>query len=151
MATLTTDTWVLIADGEKALFTRNVTDAQDPHLEVVREEHQPDPATREQGTDRPGRFSDTGVRQRSAAEETDWHRLSKERFAADLAEMLYKRAHRGEFDRIVLVAPPRTLGELRSHLHKEVQARVVGEVGKELTGHPLDEIEKIVSDELTAA
>ncbi|RBI83251.1 Host attachment protein [Rhodosalinus halophilus] len=148
MSVLTNGTWVLVADGEKALFLRNLTDEQDPNLEVVRQEAQENPPTREQGTDRAGRMQDTGVQQLSAMEETDWHRLEEERFADDLADLLYKMAHEHKFERIVLCAPPRVLGELRQKMHKEVESRVVGEVAKELTKHPRDEIENILSKEL---
>ena len=148
MSVLTNGTWVLVADGEKALFLRNLTDAENPNLEVVREEAQENPATREQGTDRPGRIQDTGVQQLSAMQETDWHRLEAARFADDLADLLYRMAHRHQFERIVLCAPARVLGELRDKMHKEVADRVVGEVSKELTNHPRDEIERILSKEL---
>ncbi|MGI3168264.1 host attachment family protein [Pseudooceanicola sp. C21-150M6] len=135
------DAWVLIADGEKALFLRNLTDGQDPHLEVVRKEEQDNPKDIDQSANRPGRMNDTGVGQRSALDDTDWHELAKERFADDLADLLYRQAHKGRFDRIVLVAPPKTLGELRKVLHKEVADKVIAEVPKTLTNHPLDEIE----------
>src|SRR5690606_13764330 len=101
------------------------------------------PATHEQGTDRPGRLSDGPVRaaaaggegfpQRSGIAQTDWHQLEEARFADELAEMLYKRAHAGEFSRIVLVAAPRVLGDLRERLHQVVTDKVVGEVPKTLT------------------
>jgi protein required for attachment to host cells len=73
-------------------------------------------------------------------EETDWHRLEKDRFAAELAQMLYRRAHADRFDRLIVAAPPRILGALRRELHKEVTARIVAEVGLDLTNHPVDEI-----------
>ena len=50
--------WVVVADGEKALFLENDGDTQYPDLQVVQEMEQENPATREQGSDRPGRFSD---------------------------------------------------------------------------------------------
>ncbi|WP_372893519.1 host attachment protein [Rhodosalinus sp.] len=148
MSVLTNGTWVLVADGEKALFLRNLTDAENPNLEVVRQESQDNPATHEQGTDRPGRMQDTGVQQLSALQETDWHRLEEARFANDLADLLYRMAHAHKFERIVLCAPARVLGELRTKMHKEVADRVVGEVRKELTNHPRDEIEQVLSKEL---
>ncbi|ANT59195.1 MULTISPECIES: host attachment protein [Roseobacteraceae] len=151
MAILTNGTWVLIADGEKALFLRNDVDEQDPDLNVVRIEEQENPSDREQSANRPGRMHDGGPGQKSAVEDTDWHELAKERFADDLAEILYKQAHKGKFDRIVLVAPPATLGELRSKLHKEVSDKVVAELDKTLTNHPLDKIEKLLRDEFAPA
>jgi protein required for attachment to host cells len=138
------DIWVLVADGEKALFLRNEGDAVYPDLRVVREMHEDNPPTHEQGTDRPGRLGDEGSMHKSAVQDTDWHKIAKERFVGEIAERLYELAHRGRFERIVLVAPPIVLGELRRILHKEVAQRVVAEVPKTLTGHPVWEIEKVL-------
>lgn len=138
------DLWVLVADGEKALFLRNAGDALHPNLEVVREEQEENPPTREQGTDRPGRFHDGPSPHRSAVEETDWHRLAKERFADDIAAKLYKLAHKGRFKKLVVVAPPLVLGEMRGKFHKEVADKVTAEIPKTLTNHPVAEIETIL-------
>ena len=134
--------WVIVADGEKALFLRNQGDNKFPNLEVVQEMEQDNPATREQGTDKPSRYNNGGPR--SAIEETDWHRLGKERFAVDIADRLYKLAHRGEFDAVVLIAPPRVLGEMRRKLHKEVGDKVQGEIPKTLTNHSISDIETML-------
>jgi protein required for attachment to host cells len=141
--------WVLVADGEKALFLRNEGDGQYPNLEVVREVREENPPTREQGTDRPGRLNDGGAggAHRSAVADTDWHRIAKERFADEIAERLYKMAHRGDFEAIILTAPPTVLGEIRKKLHKEVAGRVVAEIPKTLTGHPVYDIEKILMEQ----
>ena len=80
-------------------------------------------------------------------EPTDWHEIAKDRFARDLADILYAQAHRGRYDRLVIVAGPNILGEMRDHLHKEVQNRLIGEIPKTLTNHQLDEVEKIVRAE----
>ena len=151
MTKLRQGTWVLIADGEKALFLENRTDGEDPHLEVFREEDQDNPPTREQAANRPGRQSDGPSGHRSALDDTDWHQLAKERFAGELADILYKKAHAGVFDSIVLVADPGTLGELRAELHQAVTDKVIGEVDKTLTNHPIEEIEKLVIASLEAA
>ncbi len=140
------DTWVLVADGEKALFLKNVGDLANPNLQVIREMHEENPPTREQGSDRPGRFNDGPSVHRSAVDDTDWHRIAKERFADEIAARLYKMAHRGDFDRLVLVAPPLVLGEMRKKLHKEVADKVVGEFAKTLTKMPVVEIEEMLKD-----
>ena len=151
MVELAQGTWVVVADGEKALFLRNLTDAEDPNLEVISQAGQENPSSREQGASAPGRMPDVGQGQRSAMQETDWHRLAKDRFAKDLAETLYARAHAGAFDRLVIVAGPRVLGALREALHPEVAQRVVAEVAQELTGHPVHEIEAHVVKALARA
>lgn len=139
------DAWVLVADGRKALFLRNKGDEAHPNLEVIGKEKHENPATREQGTDRPGRYPDAGGPARSAVGETDWHQLEEDRFAKELAVMLYQAAHAGRFQSLVIAAPARTLGELRKELHKEVAARVLAEIHKDLTNHPVGDIEKALT------
>lgn len=151
MVELKQGTWVVVTDSEKALFLRNMTDHENPNLDVFDEEEQENPSDREQSANRPGRMNDTGVQQRSAMDDTDWHELAKHRFAADLADQLYSEAHKGAFDRLVLVASPKVLGDLREALHKEVADKVIAEVPKTLTNHPVNEIETLVKKELDAA
>lgn len=150
MTKLKNGAWVLIADGEKALFLRNDLDAQDLDLNVVRIEEQENPSDREQSANRPGRMHDGGPGQKSALDDTDWHELAKERFASDMADILYKQAHKGKFDEIVVVAPPQTLGELRKEMHQEVSDKVIAEIPKTLTNHPIDKIEELIKQELAA-
>lgn len=150
MNRLLNGTWVVVADGEKALFFENEGDGQHPVLRVRREESQDNPPDREQGTDKPGRMGDGRSGTGSSAEETDFHRLEKDRFAQGLADILYKLAHKDKFQRLVIVASPQTLGAMRPHLHKEVLSRIVLEIPKSLTGMPVDQIEKNLLAELTA-
>jgi protein required for attachment to host cells len=42
---------------------------------------------------------------------------------------------------LVIAAPPRTLADLRRAFHDDVKARIVAEVGKDLTKHPVADIE----------
>lgn len=79
---------------------------------------------------------------RGTFEETDFHQLEEDRFAAEAAAMLKRRALANEFERLIIIAPPKTLGELRKHYHKEVEQRLTGELAKDLTGHPIPDIEK---------
>ena len=140
------NSFVVVADGKKMLFFRNEGDSEYPKLEVERKREQENPADRDQKPDGPGRTSDaSGGAGRSAYQETDFHQLEEDRFAAETAEMLKNRALRNEFESLIIVAPPKTLGELRKHYHKEVEKRLAGEIAKDLTGHPVPEIEKIIS------
>ena len=105
--------WLMVADGEKALFMKNEGDSLHPNFQVIRELEQENPPTREQGSDRPGRLSDGPSAHRSAVADTDWHKVGKIRFAHEIAGRLYKMAHRGDFTQMALIAPPAVLGELR--------------------------------------
>ncbi|WP_101068246.1 host attachment family protein [Roseovarius salinarum] len=150
MIELRQGTWVLVADGEKAMFLENLTDGEDPYLRVLRHEEQENPRHGEQTSDRPGRMPDAGVGQRSSMQEADWHKLAKDRFASEMADLLYRYAHMNAFSRIVLVAPSKVLGALRDQLHKEVSQRVIAEVSKDMTNHPVNEVERLLKTELAA-
>jgi protein required for attachment to host cells len=139
------NTLLVVADGRKALFLRNEGDAVHPNLVVEHAEEHLSPANRDQKTDRAGRaFSSVGDG-RNAMEETDFHQLEQDRFAAELGATLKTRALNNDFESLIIAAPPRTLGELRKHYHVEVEKRLAGEIPKDLTGHPVPEIEKLVS------
>ena len=134
---------VLIGDGQKALFLRNKGTAHQVKLEVEQILQQDNPATRDQGTDRPGRSVASVGTARSAVEEVDWHHIAKERFAGEIAEALYRHAHDNRFDKLVVIAPAKVLGNLRKAFHAEVTDKIVGEISKELTSHPIPQIEKL--------
>jgi protein required for attachment to host cells len=136
---------ILVGDGQKALFLRNKGTAQQVSLEVEQILEQDNPATREQGTDRPGRSTASVGTARSAVEEADWHHIAKERFTEEIAAALYRHAHDNRFEKLVVIAPAKILGNLRKAFHSEVADRIVGEIPKELTSHPIPEIEKLMS------
>ena len=134
--------FVVVTDGRKMLFLRNEGDAEFPNFAVERKREQENPSDGEQSTDAPGTsFSSVGPG-RSSYEETDFHQLAEDRFAAETAELLKKRALNNDFESLIIIAPPRTLGELRKHYHKEVESRIALELDKDLTGHTVPQIEE---------
>jgi protein required for attachment to host cells len=159
------NTFVVVADGRKMLLLRNEGDAEHLNLQVERKEIHWSPKDSDQKTDAAGRASSTqsgpnapaiaqggsmhasgGGAQfapsRGSMEETDYHQLEEDRFAAEVAEMLKRAALSNAIDSLIVAAPPRTLGELRKHYHKEVEARLAGEIDKDLTGHTVPQIEE---------
>jgi protein required for attachment to host cells len=134
--------WVVVCDGAKALILENAGDAISPNLKTREVHEQPDPMTREQGTDAPGRaFSSVGSR-RSAVEQTDWHDQAEQRFLADLADRLDAAVAMGEAKSMIVVAPPRALGMLRQSLSAGVRSTVRAEIDKDYVKMPVYEIEK---------
>ncbi len=133
---------VLVADGRKMLFLRNEGDNTDFNLVVEKAQEHVNPATRDQATDAAGRASSPRGGVQSSVEPTDFHQLEEDRFAAEAADFLKVRAFKNDYESLIVVAPPKTLGELRKHYHKEVSNRLTGELDKDLTGHPIADIEK---------
>lgn len=159
------NTFVLVADGRKMLFLRNEGDADNLSLTVERKQIHESPADRDQKSDAAGAASSTqsgpgappiaqggsmhamgsGAQfapSRGTMEETDYHQMEEDRFAAEVAELLKQQALSNGFLSLIVIAPPRTLGELRKHYHKEVEQRLAGEIAKDLTGHPVPQIEE---------
>ncbi|HJU10110.1 MAG TPA: host attachment protein [Candidatus Binataceae bacterium] len=61
------------------------------------------------------------------------HEHAKAGFALELADVLDKALNERRFDRLILIAPPEMLGNLRNALTEQVKHRVVGEQDKDLT------------------
>ena len=130
-------TLIVVADGAKARFLRESED----HRALVPAEGADMLAPRARRpnrdlvTDKPGRgFSTARDRRRGAFEPPhDFHKLEKHNFTARLAEHLDEVCAARRFDRVVLVAPSRSLGELRTLLSARVRKAVSHEVAKDLT------------------
>ena len=134
---------VFIGDGRKALFLRNAGDETFLNLKTERVFVDDNPPTHEQGTDRPGRaFKRAGTNLRSGVEDTDWHDLEEHRFARHVAAALEQLVRTRNVKALVVAAPPRTLADLRRAFHADVSARIIAEIDKDLTKHPVAEIEK---------
>lgn len=69
-------------------------------------------------------------------------------FAKQLANWLYRKAHRGDFEKLVLIADPTTLGTLRPQLHSEVTDRMILELDKTLINSPVEDIADLIKREL---
>lgn len=135
---------VVVTDGRKMLILRNEGDNVHLDLKVERAVEQDNPSDGDQKTDHAGRSSSSIGAAQNSMHEVDFHQQEEDRFAADTADLLKTRALKNDFEALIVVAPPRTLGELRKHYHKEVSQRLTGELDKDLTGHPIDQIEKLL-------
>ncbi|MGE4323836.1 MAG: host attachment family protein, partial [Sphingobium sp.] len=138
------DAVVLVADGRKLLFFRNKGDAAYPRLEAEAVTSQHNPADREQSSDAAGRSSSPQGGRQSSMEEVDFHDLEEQRFAADAVAILNRRALGNDYEKLIIVAPPPALGEMRKHYHKAVENRLIGEIAKDLVNHPVPDIERII-------
>lgn len=137
-------TWVVLADGARA----RIVESEGPGSEVRPVYEEEDvrarlPA-REINTDKHGRGFDSGGRGDAAAHgrhayETsiDPQRKEQADFIRGLAEILDEGAQKNAYDRLVLIAPPKALGDLRASISKTVSGKVSEEVAKDLVATPL--------------
>ena len=127
-------TWVIVADSARARAVRWI--AHGAALEPIEDfdmgyHHQ---RGRDIMSDRPGRTHESQGTTRHAIEpHSDPVRETERRFAAHVAESLKRRHDGNEFDRLVVVAGPTMLGDLRAALPQALRAVVHAELGKDLT------------------
>jgi protein required for attachment to host cells len=134
--------WVVVCDGAKALIFENAGDPDLINLITKEAVEAENPSTSEQGADRPGRVHQSVGSSRSSVEQTDWHDRAEQSFLRDLAARLDRAVESGTMKGIVLVAAPRAMGVLRPELSPRVTKAIRGEVAKDYTGMPVDQIEK---------
>lgn len=134
--------FVFVGDGRKALFLRNEGDEKFPNLKTENVFEDENPPTHEQGSEGPGRVSkalESG--QRSAVEPVDWHQIEEHRFTRKVAAAMEQVVRTRKVPALIVVAPPKTLADLRGAFHDDVKSRVIAEINKDLTKHPIGEIE----------
>jgi protein required for attachment to host cells len=134
--------YVIVGDGRKALFLRNEGNGVTLRLKTEQVLQNDNPPTREQGSGPPGRSFQSVGSSRSSVEQTDWHEIGEQRFARIIADALEALARDRDVAGFVIVAPPRALADLRRALDGSVKHRLIAEIDKDLTGHPVSEIER---------
>ena len=102
------------------------------------------------GTDRPGRsFESVGSVRHAMESPSDPHRERKRQFARRIAEAIEERQAASGFDRLVVVAPAVTMGDLRAALPDKVKAVVVAELVADLTHTSVSELPAHLAAHLT--
>lgn len=140
-------TWILLADGTHARIMCNTGPGKG--LEEVRgmEFEGDNLRSGDLMADRPGRTFDSAGAHRHAMEPpSDPQREAKRSFAAELVARLQEKLQDHAFDRLVLVAAPATLGDIRKVLPKPLLAVVYGEVSKNLVHVPNHELGDHLAD-----
>ncbi len=134
MLTKKETTWILVCDGARGRILVNRgrgTGLSEIERAESRDAREP---TRELGSDRPGRsFDSVGGSRHAMASPVDWHRFEKTQFAKEMAAIVNHAALANGFDRLVIAAPPRVLGDLRRALRPQAMKKLGGEIGKDLT------------------
>ncbi|MBB6598814.1 host attachment family protein [Luteimonas sp. MC1825] len=128
MTLVPADTLVVVADGEGARVFRNRGDERAPALQQF-------DVMELMNMDDDGPSG-------SMPNESTASQVDEATFSKQLALALNEGALKQQYEHLVLIADPTTLGRIRPLLHKEVQQRLIAEIGKTLTNAPLEDIER---------
>lgn len=118
---------VAVIDGENFIFLRNKGDANKPQLSAL-DTPELDETNRNAGNTTEEGGSD----------------LDESAHVVAVADWLNKQVLTNKIEDLIVVADKRSLGEIRKHYHGELEKRLVGEVGKALTKHPIEDIEQAI-------
>ena len=102
--------WVVVCDGAKALVLENAGNRMHPNLHTRQVFEQPGLSDRELSADRPGRAFNSVGSARSAVEQVDRHVQDEQRFLTQIAAHLDKAVLAGDTPSLIVVAPPRAIG-----------------------------------------
>lgn len=136
---------VLVVDGRKSTLFRNHGDERQIDLRTESHEERKDAKDHELKSDAPGTTGQSGGFGRPAYEETDYHQRAEDLFAQAVADDINHRVVAGKVDALAVIAPPRTLGELRKHWRKDTRQRILIEIDKEMTDRPMPDIEALLT------
>jgi protein required for attachment to host cells len=126
--------WILVAENAGARVFK--TYGKSPDLNCVKEFDHPEGHFRNRDfeTDRAGRsFDSKGSGRHAMSTEVGPKQHEQGRFAHELVRYLEKGLANREFAELVLVAPPRLLGELRQCLSEPLKKCVVETLDKDLS------------------
>ncbi len=136
-------TWILIADGARARIVLNDGPGHGVKALPGHVFESEVPAGREIMADRQGRsFESSGDGRHAMEPPSDPRRLKKQSFAGELAVHLHEACLRKEFDRLIVVAPAVTLGDLRKAMTDPVRKVLTAELSKDLTHLPNGDLPK---------
>jgi protein required for attachment to host cells len=76
----------------------------------------------------------SGTRHHSSSAEPSGHQLNEDAHAAAVTDWLNRQVLTNVVTHLVIVASPRTLGEMRRHYHDRLKTALIGELHKEFTG-----------------
>jgi len=122
--------WFCVADAETAFIKEAAAPRATLHTRATLT-HEPYEHGRYEP---PGRTQESATATRHSFTDADGPvRREKRAFARVVADYLGEAALRGAFDRLVVAAPPKFLGDIRAALQPAARERVAGEVAKDLT------------------
>ncbi len=115
---------IALVDGKKFELYRNSGNEAQPELDAM-----DTPKLDEHNKGSGGHhYSSSGNPQK--------HLLEEDAHAAAVADWLNSQVLGHKIENLIVIAAPRTLGELRRHYHKQTQNALVTELHKDLIGKP---------------
>lgn len=138
--------WIAVCDGSKALVFENKGSRFRPVLETRDVMRQNNPPAHLQGSSPPGRTLSSVGDRRAAMEEADLHTQAEETFLKAFGARLNQLVKEKGVRSLLIIAPARALGVLRTALSDATRQTVSGELVRDFVRLPLHEIERHLAE-----
>lgn len=115
-------TVIALIDGKRFELFKNAGNEAEPELAAL-----PSPKLEAHN-------KGSGAHHYSSSGNPTGHLLEEDAHAAAVADWLNQQVLGHKIDHLVVIAAPRTLGELRRHYHKQLERVLQGELAKDLIG-----------------
>lgn len=149
MARKNETTWFVVADGSRARFLVPVQGGSGYRVVATYESQEARLPSHELVSTPPSRAQESANPARHAIEpRQDPHTARKAAFSREIAHHLEGAGARGDYDRLVLYADPRSLATLREALDPLTRSRVKVEIAKDLTKMPIAELARHIATDL---
>jgi len=125
-------TWVLVADGTRArIFVKRFKSLNNVMGHDLVSDNLRD---REIYMDKPGRgFESANPTRHAYQPRTDWHEYQKQIFAKEICTILEQANETQDFDELIIISPPKMLGDIRTYLGKQIVSKVTAEIPKDIS------------------
>ena len=120
-------TVVALVDGKNFELYRNAGNEAEPELTAIE-------------APKLDSHNHSGAGHHSSSGNHAGHLVEEDAHANAATQWLNSQVLGHKIEHLVVIAAPRTLGEMRRHYHKQTEHAVVTELAKDLNGHPPAEI-----------
>lgn len=128
-----------IVDGEKFELYRNTGMEAEPRLTVIKV-----PDLEATNYSAAAKDHDKISRFQVGAPKDRLDKMEEAAHVTAVAQWLNAQVLNHEIDKLVVIADPKSLGQMRRHYHKELEGVLVAEVPKHLNGRPAQEIVRVL-------
>jgi protein required for attachment to host cells len=140
---MTQTTWLVTFDGARARAFRKVEERPgwaEFDLGVPEGAHRPPPFD-----ERTSVYQSHGAARSRQEPRTDPERMTEESFVAGLCTRLAEHGERGEFQKLIIAAPPRAMGAFRDACAKGLAARIAAEIDADYVNTPIEHIARYLA------
>lgn len=133
-------TALAVVDGTKFEFYRNIGTEAEPKLDTVQT-----PDLELTNFSAGARINDSGTRHAARTGDGSNDAVDESAHAIAVADWLNHQVLQHKIDKLVVIADPKSLGEMRKRYHKQLEGVLLTELAKTMTGRPAADILKALN------